>query len=66
MQKKIIYTAPGRHENPGELQKQLINKIRIAKKYSKKIINQRNTFSKFIGNNLHYTYRSNLNGFQKG
>jgi len=36
--KKILYTTPGRHENPRELQKQLIDKIRIAKKYSDKII----------------------------
>jgi len=36
--KKIIYTTPGRHEVLKELESQLIQKIDIAKKYSKKVI----------------------------
>jgi hypothetical protein len=35
---KIIYTTPGRHEVLKELESQLIQKIDIAKEYSKKII----------------------------
>jgi len=35
---KILYTRPGRHEVPGELESQLTEKIKIAKNYSKKII----------------------------
>ncbi len=36
--KKILYTKPGRHEVPRELESQLINKLNIAKKYSENII----------------------------
>ena len=36
--KKILYTTPGRHEVPIELERQLIDKINLAKKYSNKII----------------------------
>ena len=36
--KKILYTKPGRHEVPVELERQLIEKINLAKKYSNKII----------------------------
>jgi len=36
--KKILYTKPGRHEVPIELESQLIDKINIAKKYSENII----------------------------
>jgi hypothetical protein len=36
--KKIIYTTPGRHEVIKELESQLIQKIDVAKKHSKKII----------------------------
>jgi hypothetical protein len=36
--KKIIYTAPGRHEVLKELESQLIQKINIAKQHSKRII----------------------------
>ena len=36
--KKILYTKPGRHEVPQELESGLIEKINIAKKYSSKII----------------------------
>jgi hypothetical protein len=36
--KKILYTKPGRHEVPTELESQLINKLNIAKKYSENII----------------------------
>lgn len=36
--KKILYTKPGRHEVPRELESNLIEKINIAKKYSDKII----------------------------
>ncbi|MBA7486359.1 hypothetical protein ES707_21917 [subsurface metagenome] len=36
--KKILYTKPGRHEDPRELESQLTNKINIAKKYSENII----------------------------
>jgi hypothetical protein len=35
---KIIYTTPGRHEVLKELESQLIQKIDVAKKHSKKII----------------------------
>jgi hypothetical protein len=35
---KIIYTTPGRHEVPKELESQLIQKIDTAKQHSKKII----------------------------
>lgn len=36
--RKILYTKPGRHEDPLELESQLTNKINIAKKYSENII----------------------------
>lgn len=36
--KKVLFTKPGRHEVPVELEKLLIEKIRLAKKYSDKII----------------------------
>jgi len=36
--KKIVYTKPGRHEVPKELESQLIEKINIAKQHSQKII----------------------------
>ncbi|RKY11242.1 MAG: hypothetical protein DRP65_04820 [Planctomycetota bacterium] len=36
--KKIVYTKPGRHEVPRELESQLIQKINTAKEHSKKII----------------------------
>lgn len=36
--KKILFTKPGRHEVPSELETQLIEKIKKAKKYSEKII----------------------------
>lgn len=36
--KKILYTTPGRHEIPRELEEQLVKQIGIAKKYSQKII----------------------------
>ncbi|MBE9502446.1 MAG: DUF1638 domain-containing protein [Dehalococcoidia bacterium] len=36
--KKILYTTPGRHEIPRELEEQLVKQIRVAKKYSQKII----------------------------
>jgi len=36
--KKILYTTPGRHEVPKELESQLIQKINTAGEYSKKII----------------------------
>lgn len=36
--KRIFYTRPGLHDYPVELEKQLISKIKIAKKYSSKII----------------------------
>ena len=35
---KVLYTKPGRHEVPLELERQLIEKINLAKKYAKKII----------------------------
>ena len=35
---KIVYTTPGRHETPKELESQLIQKINTAKQNSKKII----------------------------
>jgi len=35
---KILYTKPGRHEIPRELEEQLIRQIGNAKKFSKKII----------------------------
>jgi len=35
---KILYTKPGRHEVPRELEEQLIRQIGNAKKYSQKII----------------------------
>ena len=36
--RKILYTTPGRHEVLKELKSQLIEKINLAKQYSKKII----------------------------
>jgi len=36
--KKILYTKPGRHEVPRELESQLIRQIGVAKKYASKII----------------------------
>jgi len=36
--RKILYTKPGRHEVPHELESQLIRQIGNAKKYSQKII----------------------------
>jgi len=36
--KKILYTKPGRHEAPIELETELIKKLTIAKKHSKNII----------------------------
>jgi hypothetical protein len=36
--KKILYTKPGRHEAPKELESQLIEKINSAKEHSKRII----------------------------
>ena len=36
--RKVLYTKPGRHEAPLELERQLIDKINLAKKYSNKII----------------------------
>jgi len=36
--RKILYTTPGRHEIPRELESQLIRQIGIAKKYASKII----------------------------
>jgi hypothetical protein len=36
--KKILYTKPGRHEDPIELESQLTDKINLAKKYSENII----------------------------
>lgn len=36
--RKILYTKPGRHEVPVELETELIKKITIAKKYSENII----------------------------
>jgi len=36
--KKILYTKPGRHEIPRELESQLIRQIDTAKKYASKII----------------------------
>ena len=36
--RKILYTKPGRHEVPRELESQLIRQIGNAKKYSQKII----------------------------
>jgi len=36
--KKIVYTTPGRHEVLKQLKSQLIEKINLAKQYSKKII----------------------------
>jgi hypothetical protein len=36
--KKILYTKPGRHEVPRELEDELIEKIDIAKKYTDKIL----------------------------
>jgi len=35
---KILFTKPGRHEVPRELERQLIDKIDIAREYSDKII----------------------------
>jgi hypothetical protein len=35
---KILYIKPGRHENPIELESQLIDKINLAKKFSQNII----------------------------
>ena len=35
---RIPYTKPGRHEVPGELESQLIERIRLARKQSDKII----------------------------
>lgn len=36
--KKILFTKPGRHEVPKELEEELIRKIGIAKKYTDKIV----------------------------
>ena len=36
--RKILYTKPGRHEMPRELESQLIRQIKTAKRYSSKII----------------------------
>jgi len=36
--RKILYTKPGRHEVPGELESQLIRQINNAKQYARKII----------------------------
>ena len=36
--RKILYTKPGRHEVPQELESQLIRQIGTAKKYASKII----------------------------
>ena len=36
--RKIMYTKPGRHEVPRELESQLLEKISIAKEHSEKII----------------------------
>jgi len=36
--RKILYTKPGRHEVPRELESQLIRQIRTAKTYAPKII----------------------------
>ena len=35
---RVLYTAPGLHENPSELEKQLTRQLGNAKKYSRKII----------------------------
>lgn len=35
---KILYTKPGRHENPIELESQLIDKINLAKNFSENLI----------------------------
>ena len=35
---KILYTKPGLHQNPGELESQLIKQMKRAKSYSRKII----------------------------
>ncbi|MBN1384833.1 MAG: DUF1638 domain-containing protein [Elusimicrobia bacterium] len=35
---KILYTKPGLHEDPEELEKQLVKQLETAKKYSKKVI----------------------------
>ena len=35
---KILYTAPGLHENPVELERQLVKQLNNAKRYSQKII----------------------------
>ena len=36
--KDILYTKPGRHEVPEELESQLVEKINLAKEYSEKIL----------------------------
>jgi hypothetical protein len=36
--RKILFTTPGRHEVPRELETQLVNKIRIAKSYADQIL----------------------------
>jgi len=36
--RKILYTKPGRHEVPHELESQLIRQMGNAKKYSQRII----------------------------
>jgi hypothetical protein len=36
--RKILYTKPGRHERPPELESQLIRQLRTAKKYAPNII----------------------------
>jgi hypothetical protein len=36
--RKILYTKPGRHEDPKELERQLVNQIANAKDYSHRII----------------------------
>ena len=36
--RKVLFTKPGRHEDPIELESQLIDKINLARKYSENII----------------------------
>ena len=36
--RKILFTKPGRHESPPELESQLIRQIRHAKTYAEKVI----------------------------
>lgn len=35
---KILYTTPGLHQEPLELEKQLVKQVNVAKRYAKKII----------------------------